>query len=300
VFAPSADRDLPSRNGNGRVTGHALITGVMMRDFLKMHGLGNDFVVIDARTEPFQPTPAETQALADRRRGIGCDQFIVIEPATEPDAAAFMRIRNADGSEVAACGNASRCVGSLLMNERGVDAVTIQTLAGLIHARRADGGLVSVDMGRARLDWREIPLAEAMDTLELPLAEGGVSGPCAVGMGNPHTVFFVSDAEAVDVAAIGSRFERHPLFPERTNVEFVSVIGPGRLRMRVWERGAGITQACGTGACATAVAATRRGLSGRSSTVVLDGGELRIDWLDTGNVRMTGPAAISFSGRLPL
>lgn len=270
----------------------------MTRDFLKMHGLGNDFVVIDARTEPFSPVPAETMAIADRRRGVGCDQLIAIEPARSAGAAAFMRIRNADGSEVAACGNATRCVASLLMSETGADDVVIETLAGLLRASRAAGAAVTVDMGQARLDWTEIPLAHPADTLKLDLSIGGVAGPCCVGMGNPHAVFFVDDAETVDVAGIGPAVETHPLFPMRTNVEFAQVLAPGRIRMRVWERGTGVTQACGTGACATAVAAARRGLSGRTSVVVLDGGELTIEWAENGNVLMTGPAAISFSGRL--
>lgn len=272
----------------------------MTRDFLKMHGIGNDFVVIDARTEPFLPSPAETALIADRHFGVGCDQLIALEKATHPEADVFMRIRNADGSESAACGNASRCVGSLLMAETGKGAIVIQTLAGLLRATKAEGGLITVDMGPARLDWNEIPLAKAMDTLVLPVAAGGVSEPCAVGMGNPHAVFFVPDADAVDVAGIGPQVEHHPLFPQRTNVEFVSVLGPNRLRMRVWERGAGITLACGTGSCATAVAAARRGLAGRSSTVVLDGGELSFVWRDDGHVLMTGPVATSFAGRLTL
>jgi len=269
----------------------------MTREFLKMHGLGNDFVVIDARTAPFAPTEAQAQAIADRKTGVGCDQFIVIEPA-KGDGAAFMRIRNADGSEVSACGNASRCIGWLLMEETGADRVAFETAAGLLHASRAGNGLVTVDMGPARLDWDAIPLAQPLDTLRLPIDQGGVSDPVAVNMGNPHCVFFVPDAEAVPVAEIGPGLEHHPLFPQRTNVEFASVESPTRIRMRVWERGTGITRACGTGACATLVAAARRGLTERKADVVLDGGTLTIEWTDDGRVLMTGPVTISFTGRL--
>ncbi len=274
----------------------------MTRDFLKMHGLGNDFVVIDARRQPYAPTEAEVRAIADRKTGVGCDQFIVLEPAGHPEAAAFMRIRNADGSEVGACGNASRCVGWLLLEETGGERIVFQTAAGLLEASRADGGLITVDMGPANLEWTAIPLAQPLDTLHLPIVQsfsgGGVSDPVAVNMGNPHCVFFVDDAEAVPLAEIGPGLEHHPLFPERTNVEFASVESPTRIRMRVWERGAGITQACGTGACATAVAAARRGLTERKADVVLDGGTLTIEWREDGRVLMTGPIAVSFTGRL--
>ncbi|PWC37067.1 diaminopimelate epimerase [Azospirillum sp. TSO22-1] len=270
----------------------------MMRDFLKMHGLGNDFVVIDARNETYAPSEAEVRAISNRRTGVGCDQFIVVEPAQDPRASAFMRIRNADGGEVGACGNASRCVGWLLMEETGADRVIFQTAAGLLEASRAGDGLITVDMGPANLEWTAIPLAQPADTLHLPIEQGGVSDPVAVNMGNPHAVYFVPDAEAVDVAGIGPGLERHPLFPERTNVEFATVVAPNRIRMRVWERGAGVTQACGTGACATAVAAARRGLTGRKADVVLDGGTLTIEWREDGHVLMTGPVAVSFTGRL--
>lgn len=270
----------------------------MTRDFLKMHGLGNDFVVIDARTEPYRPAAAEVRAIADRTSGVGCDQFIVVEPPVSAGAAAFMRIRNADGSEVDACGNASRCVGWLLMEETGADRIVFETAAGLLEARRGPDGTVSVDMGPARLDWADIPLAGPADTLRLDVAHGGYAGPVAVGMGNPHAVFFVDDAEAVPVADVGPVLERHPAFPRRTNVEFAQVLSPARIRMRVWERGVGITRACGTGACATLVAAARRGLTGRTAEVVLDGGTLTIEWLENGRVLMTGPVAVAFTGRL--
>jgi diaminopimelate epimerase len=272
----------------------------MSRAFLKMHGLGNDFVVIDARRAAYAPSAEEVRAISDRRTGVGCDQFIIVEAAKRPDADAFMRIFNADGGEVGACGNASRCVGRLLMDESGAQTAAFETVAGLLQATRADDGLVTVDMGPARLDWRDVPLAEAVDTLSLEsVAHAGYAAPTAVGMGNPHAVFFVDDAEAVPLADIGPTFEHHPMFPERTNVEFAHLAGPDRLRMRVWERGVGITQACGTGACAAAVAAMRRGLTGRAADVALDGGTLRIHWRESdGHVLMTGPATIAYSGVL--
>ncbi len=271
----------------------------MTREFLKMHGLGNDFVVIDARSEPYRPSGAEVRAIADRKTGVGCDQFIILESTDAPGADAFMRIHNADGSEAAACGNASRCVGWLLMEESGRDRASFQTAAGLLHASRADNGRITVDMGPPRLDWSAIPLAAATDTLRVEAVEhGGFSGPVAVNMGNPHAVFFVDDAEAVPLAEVGPVFENHPTFPERSNIEFAQVLSPNAIRMRVWERGAGITQACGTGACATLVAAARRGLTGRKADILLDGGTLTIEWTEDDRVLMTGPVALSFSGRL--
>jgi diaminopimelate epimerase len=266
--------------------------------FLKMHGLGNDFVVIDARRQKVALDEAQARRIADRRQGIGCDQLILIEPARSRLADAFMRIRNADGGEVEACGNATRCVADLLMKETGERHVVIETVAGLLDAEAAGDGLISVDMGAARLDWREIPLARPMDTLHIDLAIGGLSDPTAVNIGNPHAVFFVADAQAVDVASLGPVIERHPLFPERVNVEIATVLSPERIRMRVWERGAGITRACGTGACATLVAAARRKLTGRRAEVILDGGSLEIEWLADNHLRMTGPVAVSFSGEL--
>ena len=289
--------------GHGLATRHRHITAVMTREFLKMHGLGNDFVVIDARNTPYSPAEAEVRAIADRKTGVGCDQFIVVEPATKAGSSGFMRIHNADGSEVSACGNASRCVGWLLLEETGAERVAFETKAGLLEAYRADPdhtGLsrVTVDMGPARLDWSEIPLAGPADTLRLDIEQDGFAGPVAVSMGNPHAVFFVEDAEAVPLTEVGPRLEHHPAFPERANIEFAQVLSPTAIRMRVWERGTGVTRACGTGACATVVAAARRGLTGRKADVILDGGTLTIEWLDDGRVLMTGPVALSFTGRL--
>lgn len=266
--------------------------------FVKMHGLGNDFVILDARASALALTPAAVRAIADRRRGIGCDQLIVIEATRGSTSDAWMTIYNPDGSESGACGNATRCVAWLLMGQNGSDRVVIETRAGLLDAESRGDKMVAVDMGPARLDWRELPLAEAVDTLHLGIAAGPLADPVGVSMGNPHAVFFVDDVAAIDLEAVGPGLEHHPLFPERTNVEIVQVLGPQTLRMRVWERGAGITQACGTGACATLVAAARRGLTGRKAEVVLDGGSLFIEWLADDHVLMTGPVALAFSGTL--
>jgi len=264
-----------------------------------MHGAGNDFVVLDARARPWEIDGEAARRIADRRTGIGCDQLIVVGPARQAGADAFMSIFNPDGSEVSACGNATRCVAWMLMGEAGSGYATIETRAGLLHAQAAGPNRVAVDMGPARLDWDQIPLASAMDTLHLPVTVGPLSDPVGVGMGNPHAVFFVLDAEAVPLADLGPKLEHHALFPERSNIEAAQVLHDGSIRMRVWERGAGITLACGTGACATLVAAARRGLTGRKADVILDGGTLTIEWLENNHVMMTGPVALAFSGLLP-
>jgi diaminopimelate epimerase len=260
--------------------------------FMKMHGAGNDFVVIDSRLrEGAVVTPALARALGDRNRGVGFDQLAEIRPATGADFE--LDFWNSDGSRAGACGNATRCVADHVMRDMGNAAVTLRTVRGMLVARRLPDGRVSVNMGPPQLDWREVPLAREVDLLHLPLD----GDPVAVGMGNPHCVFFVANAEAVDVAARGARVGADPLYPQRTNVEFASLTGPDRLRMRVWERGTGITLACGSGACATAVAAHLRGLTGRQVALDLDGGVLEIDWRDDG-VWMTGPVAHVFDGWL--
>lgn len=259
--------------------------------FLKMHGAGNDFVVLDARQGGVAPTPALVRALGDSHRGVGFDQLVLIEP--DAQAAARLTFFNADGSTAGACGNATRCVARLIMDETGAPGLALRTERGLLPAEDAGGGLTRVNMGPPQLGWADLPLARAVDMLHLPLP----GDPVAVGMGNPHCVHFVPDAEAVDVAGLGARIEHDPLFPQATNVEFASLTAPDRLRMRVWERGTGITLACGSGTCATAVAAHLRGLTGRRVTVDVDGGTLEIDWRDDG-VWMTGPTAMVFRGTL--
>ena len=266
--------------------------------FIKMHGLGNDFVVLDTRASSLKLGDDAARAIADRHHGVGCDQLILIEPPRDAGADAFMTIRNADGGEVEACGNATRCVATLLMREKSADRVVVETVAGLLPARCADGGRIAVDMGLARDFWRDIPLAREADTLHVPIECGLLADPVAVNIGNPHAVFFVGDTEAVDLAGLGPKLEHHAMFPERANIGVAELQSPDRIRLRVWERGVGITRACGSGACAALVAAARRGLTKRRAEVELDGGPLEIEWLEDGHVLMTGPVATSFSGVL--
>ena len=264
--------------------------------FTKMHGLGNDFVVLDARAAPLALTSAQVRAIADRRTGVGCDQLLVVEPPRNGTADAFLRIHNADGGEVAACGNGARCVAAMIMAEKGAESALIETKVGILEARAGAAGEISVDMGPASLEWRVIPLARDADTMHLGIEAGPLADPVAVSVGNPHAVFFVDDAEAVPLDVVGPEIEHHPLFPERTNVEAAQVISPRRVRLRVWERGVGITRACGSGACATLVAAHARGLTERAADIDLDGGTLKIELRKDGHVIMTGPAAVSFAG----
>jgi diaminopimelate epimerase len=264
--------------------------------FTKMHGLGNDFVIIDARTQAVALDAAAARAIAARHTGIGCDQILLIEPAKDPRASAFMRIRNADGGEAEACGNGARCIADLLMRESGRDRVTLETLGGLLDAASAGENRVSVDMGEPHLQWRDIPLAKECDTLHVPLALGPLADPVCTSMGNPHATFFVPDAEAVAIATLGPQLEHHPIFPARANIGVAQILSKTRLRLRVWERGDGLTLACGSGACAALVAAHRRGLTERHAEVIADGGMLDIEWRLDNHVIMTGPVAVSFSG----
>lgn len=259
--------------------------------FMKMHGAGNDFVVIDSRGRPAVVTPALARSVGDRNRGVGFDQLAEIRDSDSADFA--LDFWNNDGSRAGACGNATRCVADYMMRQLDKTAVTLVTARGGLSALRLADGRVAVNMGAPQLDWQSVPLSHAVDTAHLPLA----GDPVAVGMGNPHCVLFVDNAEAVDLPTVGPAYEHDPLYPERTNVEFASLIGPNHLRMRVWERGAGITLACGSGACATAVAAHLRGLTGRRVVLDLDGGVLEIDWREDG-VWMSGPVAHVFDGWL--
>lgn len=274
----------------------------MTRPFVKMNGAGNDFVVVNAFDRPFAPTADEVRALADRETGQGFDQLIAIEPSDTADA--FMRVWNADGGAVETCGNALRCVGWLLMSANGTERVTIDTLGGPTTATLAGDHRVRVDMGPPRTDWDQVPLAEEMDTRGIELQVGPIDAPLvhtpgAVSMGNPHVVFFTDRQDDGFVGGTGSLIEHHPLFPEGVNVGFAHVLAPDRIRLRVWERGAGLTKACGTGACAALVATARRGLTGRQATVQVDGGELVIDWDEaSGHVFMTGPVEIERTGTL--
>ncbi len=264
--------------------------------FHKMHGLGNDFVIVDQRAQPAAWPTALVRALADRQCGVGFDQLVLIDADARGDvdggADARLTFLNADGTPSAACGNGTRCVARILMDDGGRDRVVLRTARGPLAACRTEGG-VTVNMGAPVLSWAEIPLAREVDTLHLPLP----GDPAATGMGNPHCTFFVPDAKAVDIAALGAAHEAHPLFPDRTNVQAAQVTGRDRLRVRVWERGVGLTRASGSSSCAVAVAAARRGLTGRRVRVDLDGGTLDIDWRDDG-VWMTGPTAHVFDGAL--
>ncbi len=272
-----------------------------MARFLKMHGCGNDFVVFDERAGALGLTPRRAAAIADRRTGVGCDQLIAIEQAPDnANADAVMRIRNPDGTEAGACGNATRCVVDLLARATGRRTLVIRTTGGNLPSEVLSDGKVRVDMGPARLDWAEIPLARAMDTLHLDLAVGPLADPAAASMGNPHATFFVDAVEHLPVAELGPRLERDPLFPERANIGFAQMLAPDRIRLRVWERGAGLTRACGSGACAAVVNAHRRGLAARRATVLVDGGELEIEWREDGHVLMTGPVATAFTGEIDL
>ena len=269
----------------------AAMTRAQPLDFLKMHGLGNDFVVIDRRAQEVSITPELARAIGDRRRGIGFDQMVTIDSA--PDVDARLGFWNADGSMSATCGNATRCIARHLMDESGATALALETERGRLEARDAGNGLTSVNLGPPILDWREIPLAREVDPDHLPI-EGD---PIATGMGNPHCTFFVDDAEAVEIETFGPRHEHDPLFPARTNVQVAHLAGPDRIRMRVWERGAGLTLASGSSSCAVAVAAHRRGLTRRDVQIDLDGGSLQVAWTDDG-VWMTGPTMTVARGTL--
>ena len=256
--------------------------------FTKMHGLGNDFVVLDARAQAIEVTPEMAKAIGHRQFGVGFDQLAII---TQGAGDAHLTFYNSDGSLSSACGNATRCIARFLMDEMGRDSLHLTTARGDLAAKDAGNGLTSVNMGHPQLKWDEVPLAHEMDTLHLPID----GDPVATGMGNPHCTFFVDDAEAVDLSDLGPRAEHDPLYPERTNVQVAQIVGPDHIRMRVWERGVGVTLASGSSSCATAVAAARRGLTGRAVRIDLDGGTLHIDWRDDG-VWMTGPTMHVFSG----
>ncbi len=282
----------------------------MSRPFLKMNGLGNDFVVVEARSAPFRPAPAQARAIADLGRTVSAATSSSASKPPGHQADAFMRIWNADGGEVDACGNVPlRCVGWLLMQASGRDEARIETAAGLLVATRADDGQITVDMGVPGLKWTDIPLAEEMDTKNVELQIGARSTPPilhtlssgCVSMGEiRHVVFFVPDVASAPVREVGPMIEHHHLFPERANVGFAQIEARDRIALRVWERGAGETRACGTGACAALVAAARRNLTDRKAVVALAGGELIIEWRESdGHVLMTGPVAVEFTGNLP-
>lgn len=268
-----------------------------IRSFTKMHGLGNDFVVLDARVSPMHLSADQARAIADRRTGIGCDQIITLKPSDKADL--FMRIQNSDGSEAEACGNAARCVALLTIRENDSDGALLETAVDTLHATTTSDGLIAIDMGIPRFSWQDIPLATPEDTLHVKLVRGSLSDPAAVNLGNPHVVFFVDDVSSVPIEKLGPSLETDPIFPQHANIGVASIIDPrGKIRLRVWERGAGLTLACGTGACAALVAAHRRGICEREAEVLLDGGKLYIRWQENDHVIMTGPATITFVGEI--
>jgi diaminopimelate epimerase len=262
---------------------------IMRIPFIKMHGLGNDFIMLDGRVDLVPAITRRTAAaLAHRQTGIGCDQLILLEPSTTADFA--MRIFNADGGEVEACGNASRAA-ALLHGSRAL----VETSGGMITVEPTGSG-ARIDMGEPNFEWDRIPLAYAMDTLNMPVGWEGLDSPASVNVGNPHVIFFVDDCDAVPLGQLGPEIETDPLFPDRINVNVATIENTAAIRLRVWERGVGLTQACGTGACATAITAMRRGLTGREVQVTLPGGSLTIEWNEANRIIMTGPAAESFRG----
>jgi len=259
--------------------------------FMKMHGLGNDFVVLDVRTFSYEINKKLIISLSDRHKGVGFDQLVVIKDDKSSDL--NLNFYNADGSQIATCGNATRCVAQYEMRRLGKKSLKINTIRGTLEAIAVDSVRTRVNMGHPFLNWADIPIAKDIDTLKLPID----GSPTATGMGNPHCTFFVEDADRIDLKVFGSRFEKHPLFPEGTNVQIVSLLERDHLRMRVWERGVGHTLASGSSACASAVAASRLGLTGKAVKIDLDGGQLDIEWLESG-VWMTGESVHVFSGSL--
>jgi diaminopimelate epimerase len=271
--------------------------------FLKMHGLGNDFVILDGRKKALDLPVERRRSIAHRQLGIGCDQLIVLESPTDGDADIFMRIYNPDGSEAGACGNATRCVASLVMDERKTDQVTVQTISGLLESQKTGKGanglpVIAVDMGLAKLDWREIPVAKACDTNHMPVGLGPLQDPVGTNVGNPHATFFVDNLAAIKLEELGPKLEHDPFFPQRANIGVAQMAGKDRLRLRVWERGTGVTLACGSGACAAGVAAARRGLTGRRVEVMVEHGTLTVEWLRDDHVMMTGGISLSYKGEL--
>lgn len=265
--------------------------------FLKMHGLGNDFIVLDARKKAFALDAPVIRKLADRRFGIGCDQLLVLEPSKTADV--FMRIYNADGTEAGQCGNGTRCIADLAMAEKGSDRVVIETTAGLLDCHKVPGG-VAIDMGEPTFEWQKIPLSEERDTLHLGLKMGALSDPVALSVGNPHVVFFVEDGDKINLSTLGPKIETYFLFPERVNVSVAEVKSKNQIRLRVWERGTGITLACGTAACATLVAAATRGLTSRKAQILMDGGKLSVEWGEDNRMILSGPAEVAFEGEVSL
>jgi len=265
--------------------------------FLKMHGTGNDFVVLDSREQSLTITPDIAKRLADRHFGIGCDQLVLLEKSSVADVK--MRIFNADGSEITTCGNASRCVADFMMRESGGVQASIETGAGVVHGSQSPEG-VTVNMGAPKLDWQQIPLSETRNTLHLGLQEGLLMDPVAVNMGNPHAVFFVRDLAHIKMAEAGPKLEHNPLFPQRANISAVQLLSESHLKMVVWERGTGLTMACGSAACAAAVAGVLREITQRKVQIDMPGGTLHVEYTQDGPVLMSGPVAYVFEGAIEI
>ena len=271
------------------------------RPFVKMHGLRNDFVIVDGREKPYTPCVEEIVRICDRREGVGGDQLLVVEPPQSDGPHAFVRIINTDGREVEACGNATRCIGWLLMRESNREEVVIETKGGVLACRLVGEKQVSVEMGRVRTDWHEIPLSHEMDTLHLRIGAGPLQDPVGMNIGNPHAVFFVDDLGAVDLTQYGLKLQKNPLFPEEANIGAVQLIDPKTLKLSVWERPGVLTTACGTGACVAVAAAHRRGLTTeRLMTVIMPAGSVEIELKEAGTVVMNGPVETCYAGFLPV
>lgn len=280
------------------------MNGLAPMDFRKMNGLGNDFVVLDARLRPLSISPDQARAIADRKSGIGCDQLIVLEPSSTADVR--MRIWNNEGFEVESCGNASRCIADMLFAEKRRTVATIDTKGGYLTCEKAGDGLVRVDMGAPRFGWQDIPLSEPFaDTRHIELQLGPIDAPLihspsVINVGNPHCIFWVKDLDVVDLAKAGPMLEHHPLFPERANISLARVDAKDHITLKVWERGAGLTRACGTAACAVLAAAARIKLTHRAATVTLPGGDLLVEWREADDhILMTGPVTYEYEGVLP-
>jgi diaminopimelate epimerase len=282
-------------------------TGVVQRGrpFIKMHGLRNDFIIVDARRASYRPAPEEVIRICDRREGVGADELLIVNPPrTGPQregAYAFVRIFNPDGREVEACGNATRCVGWLFLQESQTEQVVVDTLGGFLKCRRAGEKQVAVEMGKLRTAWQDIPLSRAMDTLHLDIGAGPLQDPVGMNIGNPHAVFFVDDLEAVDMQAYGPQLQNHPLFPEEANIGAAQLVDSKTLKLAVWERPGALTTACGTGACVAVGAAHRRGLTTeKQMMVIMPAGSVEIELKDDDTVVMTGPVAVCYTGYLPV
>lgn len=282
-------------------------TGIVQRGrpFIKMHGLRNDFIIVDGRHAPYRPAPEEVIRICDRHEGVGGDELLIVDPPRiRPESAgayAFVRILNPDGREVEACGNATRCVGWLFLQESQDEEIVIDTLGGLLKCRRAGEKQVAVQMGRLRTAWQDIPLSRAMDTLHLDMGAGPLQDPVGMNIGNPHAVFFVEDLDAVDLTVYGSELQKHPLFPEEANIGAAQLIDSKTLKLSVWERPGALTTACGTGACVAVGAAHRRGLTTeKQMTVIMPAGSVQIELSEDGSVVMTGPVEVCYTGYLPV